>query len=59
MYAQPSLPVMYASIAAGYLAWAALALWAVRGSPGVVLWRRARNVPAAAGRTTHDATTTE
>jgi len=30
MYAQSSLPVMYASIAIGYLAWASLALWAVR-----------------------------
>ena len=30
MYAQNSLPVMYASIAIGYLTWAALALWAAR-----------------------------
>ena len=30
MYAQNSLPVMYASIAVGYLTWAALALWAAR-----------------------------
>ena len=57
MYAQSSLPVMYASIAAGYLAWAALALWAVRGSPGVIPWRKAAKVPAAAGRTTQDVTT--
>ena len=55
MYAQSSLPVMYASIAVGYLTWAALALWAVRGSPGVIPWRRA----AKAGRTTQDFTTNE
>lgn len=30
MYAQNSLPVMYASIAVGYLTWAALALWTAR-----------------------------
>ena len=30
MYAQDSVPVMYASIAVGYLTWAALALWAAR-----------------------------
>ena len=30
MYAQNSLPVMYASIAVGYLTWSALALWAAR-----------------------------
>ncbi len=35
MYAQSSLPVMYASIAVGYLAWAALVLWVrTRGNPG-------------------------
>ena len=57
MYAQPSLPVMYASIAAGYLAWAALALWAVRGTPRVLPWRKAAKAPVAAGRTTQDFTT--
>jgi hypothetical protein len=34
MYRQSSAPVMYASIAVGYLAWAALAVWArTRGNP--------------------------
>jgi hypothetical protein len=30
MYAQPSLPVMYASIAVGYLTWTALLPWVTR-----------------------------
>jgi len=33
MYAQNSLPVMYASIAVGYLTWAALLLWVARWRP--------------------------
>ena len=57
MYAQPSLTVMYASIAAGYLAWAALALWTTRGSRSVIAGRRPPTAPAAAGRTTQDLTT--
>jgi len=32
MYAQNNIPVMYASIAVGYLAWATLAVWTVRRS---------------------------
>jgi hypothetical protein len=32
MYAQPSLPVMYAAIAVGYTTWVILCLW-VRGAP--------------------------
>ena len=40
MYAQRSLPVMYASIAVGYLAWTALALWAARGSASAIPWHR-------------------
>ena len=57
MYAQHSLPVMYASIAAGYLGWAALALWAARGSRSARPWRRLPKAPAAAGRANHDVTT--
>ena len=33
MYAQSSLPVMYASIAVGYLTWAVLLLWVARRRP--------------------------
>jgi hypothetical protein len=33
MYAQNSPPVMYASIAVGYLTWAALPLWVTRRGP--------------------------
>jgi hypothetical protein len=33
MYAQSGLPVMYASIAVGYLTWAALLLWVVVHRP--------------------------
>jgi hypothetical protein len=33
MYAQNSLPVMYASIAVGYLTWAALLLWVAHWRP--------------------------
>ena len=33
MYAQSSLPVMYASIAVGYLTWAALPLWVTHRRP--------------------------
>ena len=50
MYAQPNLPVMYASIAAGYLAWAALALWTTRGSRSVLAWRRRQQPPRRPGQ---------
>lgn len=57
MYAQPSLPVMYARIAVGYLTWAILALWIIRPRRGAIPWRRLSKAPAAAGRITHDLTT--
>jgi hypothetical protein len=48
MYAQPSLTLMYLSIAVGYTGWAALYLW-VRGKPAA---RRDRgHRPATSGRT--------
>jgi hypothetical protein len=47
MYAQPSLTLMYASIAVGYTAWAALYLW-VRGKPAPGRDRGHR--PATSGR---------
>ncbi len=59
MYAQHSLPVMYASIAAGYLGWAALTLWTLRGRPNAIPWHRLPKPPAAAATTTHDVTTNE
>ena len=43
MYAQPSLAVMYASIAAAYAAWAGLMLWvraAARRGPAPVIIAR-------------------
>ena len=55
MYAQRSPPVMYASIAAGYLAWAALALWVTRGRASAIAGRRPPKAPAA-GRITTDLT---
>jgi hypothetical protein len=51
MYAQRSLPITYASIAVGYLAWTALALWAARGSTSAIPWHRQPKAPAAARRT--------
>jgi hypothetical protein len=48
MYAQPSLTLMYASIAVGYTAWAALYLW-VRRQPAPGRGRGHRQ--AASGRT--------
>lgn len=58
MYAQPSLPVMYASIAVGYLAWAALALWTALGRRSGLAWIRPPKAHAARG-ITQDLTTRE
>lgn len=59
MYAQRNLAVMYASIAAGYLAWAALALWAARARQDATARRRPARAPAADGRTTREPSTKE
>jgi hypothetical protein len=55
MYAQNSLPVMYASIAVGYLTWAAVALWAAHNPAAP----RTPATPAAAGGIRQDLTTKE
>jgi hypothetical protein len=58
MYAQDSLPVMYASIAVGYLTWAALALWVVRPRHNSTV-QRTPPTPAAAEGIRQDLTTKE
>ena len=55
MYAQDSVPVMYASIAVGYLTWAALALWAAHNPAA----QRMSSGPAAARSIRQDLTTKE
>jgi hypothetical protein len=55
MYAQDSVPVMYASIAVGYLTWAALALWAARAPHDPTTQATA----PAPGPAAHDFTTKE
>jgi hypothetical protein len=59
MYAQSSLQAMYASIAAGYVTWAALALWAARARQNPAAQRRPPNAAAVAGPATRDFTTKE
>lgn len=45
MYAQPHLTVMYAAIAVGYTAWAALYLWVRRAHPRTARTPRAAQPP--------------
>lgn len=54
MYAQNNLPVMYASIAVGYLTWAALALWAARPRHNPTAQRTPPTPAAAPGPAAHD-----
>src|SRR5262249_4824394 len=56
MYAQTSLPVMYVSIAVGYLTWAALALWATRPRHHPTAQRMPPAPAAAPGPAAHDFT---
>ena len=59
MYAQNSLPVMYASIAVGYLTWAALALWAARPRHDPTAQATPSTPAGAPGPTAHDFTINE
>jgi hypothetical protein len=59
MYAQNSLPVMYASVAVGYLTWAALALWAARPWHAPTAQRTPTTLAAAPAPAAHDFTTNE
>jgi len=45
MYAQPNLGVMYAAIAVGYIAWAALYLWVRRAHSRTARTTRAAEPP--------------
>ena len=56
MYFQNNLPVMYASIAVGYLTWAALAMWAARQRHNPAAQRTPLTSAAAPGPAAHDFT---
>jgi len=56
MYAQNNLPVMYASIAVGYLTWAAVALWATNQPHNPAVQGTPPTSTAAGGPAAHDFT---